>query len=125
MPDKDRTADYVRHCIRKAGCTCPECDMSASTALANVTRGAMLEALQDRARDQMVALLESVDSSVLMEQVQVSSTSDGFGRWSNHPKQKLVDRPELHEQPRNDPNGTEQTDAIAATSRRFKASLKP
>ena len=74
----------------------------------------MLEALQDRARDQMVALLESVDSSVLMEQVQVSSTSDGFGRWSNHPKQKLVDRPE---QPRNDPNGTEQTDAIAATSR--------
>ena len=104
----------LRHCIRKAGCTCPECDMSASTALANVTRGAMLEALQDRARDQMVALLESVDSSVLMEQVQVSSTSDGFGRWSNHPKQKLVDRPE---QPRNDPNGTEQTDAIAATSR--------
>ena len=51
---------------------------------------------------------------MLPKQVQVSSTSDGFGRWSNHPKQKLVDRPE---QPRNDPNGTEQTDAIAATSR--------
>ena len=74
----------------------------------------MLEALQDRARDQMVALLESVDSSVLMEQVQVSSTSDGFAGWSNHPKHKLVVRPE---QPRNDVNGTEQTDAIAATSR--------
>ena len=45
----------------------------------NDTRGGMLEALQVRARDQMVVLLENVESSVLMEQVLLSSETKREG----------------------------------------------
>ena len=45
----------------------------------NDTRRGMLEAMQVRARDQMAALLEGVESSVLMEQVLLSSETKRKG----------------------------------------------